>query len=54
MSRRIAAILFPLPLPEAFDYVVPEDVEGQPGQLLRHPSRRMRVLMMASNSQTEE
>ena len=26
----------------------------EPGQLLRHPSRRMRVLMMASNSQTEE
>ena len=37
MSRRIAAILFPLPLPEAFDYVVPEDVEVQPGDHVLAP-----------------
>ena len=37
MSRRIAAILFPLPLPEAFDYVVPDDVEVQPGDHVLAP-----------------
>ena len=37
MSRRIAAILFPLPLPEAFDYLVPEDVEVQPGDHVLAP-----------------
>jgi primosomal protein N' (replication factor Y) len=30
-ARPIAAILFPLPLPEAFDYEVPEDLDVQPG-----------------------
>ena len=35
--RPIAAILFPLPLPEAFDYVIPEGVELAPGDHVLAP-----------------
>jgi primosomal protein N' (replication factor Y) len=36
-TRRRAAILFPMPLPEAFDYLVPDEMEIAPGDHVAAP-----------------
>ena len=34
---KIASILFPLPLPEPFDYAIPDGMDVEPGSYVRAP-----------------
>ena len=34
---KLARILFPLPLPEPFDYAIPDGMDARPGSYVRAP-----------------
>ena len=54
INRTVASILFPLPLPEPFDYVVPSDMSVEPGDHVLAPLGPRSVSGVVWSIQTDQ